>query len=528
MVTYDRVAKIVEPKRIALQTAEDELAITEAALAQRQGELKEVEDELHGLESDYEAAVQKMKDLEEEVDLCGKKIERATQLIDGLGGEKERWRQFVKELTEEYLALTGDVLIASGLMAYLGPFTSLYRNKQIKDWVAKLKEKGIPCSSSPLLSETLGNQVKIRQWIIDGLPTDTFSIDNAIIVFNARRWPLMIDPQGQANKWIRNMERENSLKVIKLTDQDYLRTLENAVQFGTPVLLENVGEELDPSLEPLLLKQVFRQGGVDCIRLGDTTVEYSDAFRFYMTTKLRNPHYLPEVSVKVTLLNFMITSQGLQDQLLGIVVSEERPDLEEKRNELIVESATNKRLLKEVEDKILQILSSLQGDILEDEEAIKALKESKHVSDDIKEKQAIAEKTEVQIEEVRMSYTPVAFASQVLFFCIADLANIEPVYQYSLQWFIHLFVDSIRKSERSRELDVRMENLSSHFQASLYRNVCRSLLEKDKLAFSFLLTSRVLNSKGMINADEFFFLLTGGVVIENSLENSASNWLSDK
>lgn len=72
--------------------------------------------------------------------------------------------------------------------------------------------------------------------------------------------PLMIDPQGQANKWVKNSEKENNLNVIKLTDADYMRTMENCIQFGTPLLLENVGEELDPSLEPLLLKQIFKQG----------------------------------------------------------------------------------------------------------------------------------------------------------------------------------------------------------------------------------------------------------------------------
>ena len=65
------------------------------------------------------------------------------------------------------------------------------------------------------------------------------------------------------------------------------------------MLLENVREDLDPVLEPLLLKQTFKQGGAMCIKLGDATVEYSNDFRFYMTTKLRNPHYLPETAVKV-------------------------------------------------------------------------------------------------------------------------------------------------------------------------------------------------------------------------------------
>ncbi len=193
------------------------------------------------------------------------------------------------------------------------------------------------------------------------------------------------------------MEKANNLQVIKLTDTNYLRTLENSIQFGSPVLLENVGEELDPSLERLLDKQIFKQGGVNCIRVGDATVEYSELFRFYITTKLRNPHYLPEVSVKVTLLNFMITPEGLQDQLLGIVVSQERPDLEEQRNILIVESADNKRMLKEIEDKILFIMGSSSGNILEDETAISTLKDSKTLSDEITKKQTAAEETEKNI-----------------------------------------------------------------------------------------------------------------------------------
>ena len=239
-------------------------------------------------------------------------------------------------------------------------------------------------------------------------------------------------------------------------------------------------------------------------------------------------HYLPEVSVKVTLLNFMITPEGLQDQLLGIVVSQERPDLEEQRNQLIVESAENKRQLKEIEDSILHIMSSSSGNILEDETAIQTLKHSKTLSDEIKLKQAIADETEININSVRQSYSPIAYSSQILFFCIADLANIEPVYQYSLTWFINLFIVSINKSEKGRDVEKRLENLDHHFTFSLYRNVCRSLLEKDKLLFSFLLTSRIMGGKGLIDEEAWFFLLTGGGGIDNKFMNPAPEWLNAK
>lgn len=137
----------------------------------------------------------------------------------------------------------------------------------------------VVCTQDYQLIQILGDPVLIRSWNIFGLPSDMFSIDNAIIVTNSRRWPLMIDPQSQANKWVKNMEKTLNLHVIRLTQPNYMRILENAVQFGQPVLLENIGEELDASLEPLLMKQTFRSGGALYIKIGDSVIEYSDKFR---------------------------------------------------------------------------------------------------------------------------------------------------------------------------------------------------------------------------------------------------------
>nr|CAI5845230.1 unnamed protein product [Callosobruchus analis] len=231
------------------------------------------------------------------------------------------------------------------MVAYLGPFTMQYRRSQVSKWVKSLKSRDIYCTEDFQLAEILGEPDIIRAWTIFGLPTDNFSIDNAIIISNARRYALMIDPQDQANKWIKNMERSNNLAIIRLNQADYLRILENAIQFGQPVLLENIGEELDPILLPVLEQQVFKQGGAVCLKLGDSVVEYAADFKLYITTKLCNPHYLPEVAVKVTLVDFMITSVGLSDQLLGITVAKERPDLEAEKNAFILQSAENQRFV---------------------------------------------------------------------------------------------------------------------------------------------------------------------------------------
>ena len=528
MDVYDNVAKVVGPKKIKLAAAMEELGIQTVLLNEKRAELKTVLDKLDALNSELAAMVKKGEELAANIDLCGKKLDRAEELIGGLGGEKTRWSQTAKDLGEVYGRLTGDVLLSSGVVAYLGAFTLAYRNRCVEAWAKLCLDKEIPCSSNFSLNQTLGEPVKIRDWYIGGLPVDDYSTDNGIIVDKSRRWPLMIDPQGQANKWIKNMEKENKMNIVKMTDSAFVRTVENSVQFGTPVLLENVGEELDPVLEPLLLKQVYKQGGVLLIKVGENVVNYSEDFRFYITTTLRNPHYLPEVAVKVTLVNFMITPDGLQDQLLGTVAAKERPELEEKKNKLVLESAENKRQLKNIEDKILETLANSSGNILEDEAAIKVLSSSKVLSVEIAEKQVIADETSKQIDETRAGYIPVAKHSTILFFCIADMANIEPMYQYSLVWFNNLYTQSIALSKKSDDLNARIASLNDHFTYSIYRNVCRSLFEKDKLLFSLALTVGILKGRNEIDDSEWRFLLTGGVGAVKAKENPAPIWMGDR
>jgi len=106
----------------------------------------------------------------------------------------------------------------------------------------------------------LGVPIKIQNWTINGLPMDSFSIDNAIIMDESERWSLLIDPQGQAHKWIKTMETLNDIIIVKINNPNYMKNIEFGIEFGKSVLIENVLEDLDLSLDPILLKRTYTQG----------------------------------------------------------------------------------------------------------------------------------------------------------------------------------------------------------------------------------------------------------------------------
>jgi len=175
------------------------------------------------------------------------------------------------------------------------------------------------------------------------------------------------------------MEKERDIKSIKPTMDIKVmsRVLENCISLGYPVILEDANETFDPMIEPLLGKQIDKKGNMWTIKLGDSNIEYQPEFKFYVTTKLSKPHFAPEVCVKVTMLNFMVTEDGLQDQMLNIVVYHEDPKNMERRNQITIQTAENERKKAELEDKILNQIANSDVDILEDDVLLITLDESK-------------------------------------------------------------------------------------------------------------------------------------------------------
>ena len=514
MDIYSKVAKEVAPKKAALEEMTKKLNAANELLAGKQGELKAVRDKVQALKDQLDETLASKKELEDQSDLTKARLVRAEKLTNGLSEEGVRWKQTLADIKVDMRNLIGDVMISAGCISYYGAFTGKYRKVLVEKWITSCSTKAIPSSANCSLQNTMGNAVQVREWQINGLPTDDVSADSGVLVMRGKRWPLMIDPQSQANRWIKSLEAVKNLEVIKMNNPNLLRSLENAIRVGRPLLVEDLDEQLDPAIDPVLQKATFEQGGRTLIHLGDSDIDYDPNFMFYMTTKLPNPHYLPEVCIKVTLINFTVTFEGLTDQLLGEVVKAERPDVETKKNKLIMTMAADAKQLKDLEAKILQLLSESKGNVLDDELLINTLDDSKTTSAVIKDRVLESKKTQKSIEEARAVYRTVAVRGSIIYFVVADLAQIDPMYQYSLSFFAQMFVECLKNTPEASGLDNRLQALKDYQTKEIFSTVSRGLFETHKSLFAALICFQIMIHAGNVARQQFMLLLRGPGVID--------------
>eukprot|EP00731_Ephydatia_muelleri_P038546 Em0801g2a len=315
---------------------------------------------------------------------------------------------------------------------------------------------------------------------------------------------LMIDPQLQGVKWIKTREGDG-LKVVRLGTKGYLDAIEQAVSNGDCLLLENIEESVDAVLDPLLGRNTIKKG--KCIKIGDKEVEYHPKFRLILQTKLANPHYKPEMQAQTTLINFTVTRDGLEDQLLAEVVATERPDLEKTKAELTRQQNEFKITLKDLEDSLLSRLSAAGGNFLGDTALVENLETTKRTASEIEEKVKEATVTEKKINEARENYRPAAARASLLYFILNDLIKINPLYQFSLKAFSVVFHNAIDKADKSDDLKQRVSNLIDSITYMVFVYTSRGLFERDKLIFTSQVTFLVLTMGKQIEPTELDFLL---------------------
>jgi dynein heavy chain 1 len=516
-ISYSDILNRIQPLR-------QEVADLEAAasdLSRRQDELQttiaDLERSIGRYKDEYAALIAQAQAIKTEMATVSAKVERSIALLSNLSSERDRWDASSAAFKAAMATVVGDSILAAAFVAYIGVFDQRYRTMLLAKWKTRLIDLGLTFKTDLSVVEYLSDSDRRLAWHANSLPADELCVENAIMLERFNRYPLVIDPSGQASEFLMQQYRDRKIKKTSFLDSAFMKNLESALRFGTPLLVEDV-ESIDPVLNPVLNKEIRKTGGRILIRLGDQDVDFSPAFVIFLSTRDPNAHFTPDLCSRVTFVNFTVTPGSLQEQCLHEVLRAERPDIHQKRVDLMKLQGEFKVRLRGLEKALLEALNESQGSILDNDHVIATLERLKTEAGEINRKMRETETVMEEISAVSSEYNPLALACSSIYFALEQAASIHFLYQFSLRFFLALFRAVLHDNPKLagvRGATERLAILSGDMFSIAFQRVARTLLHEDQLPFALrLLQIRLRDAPAAQQFDtrELDFLLKGADV----------------
>ncbi|KAL3873221.1 hypothetical protein ACJMK2_036362 [Sinanodonta woodiana] len=495
-INYADMLKRVEPLRNELKALESQAEENRKKGDEVNKLIADLEKSIARYKEEYAVLISQAQAIKADLSAVETKVERSVALLNSLASEKQRWEAGSETFKNQMATIIGDVLLSSAFMAYAGYFDQQVRRNLFTTWSSYLQQAHIQFRSDLARVEYLSNADERLRWQANALPADDLCTENAIMLKRFNRYPLIIDPSGQATAFILNEYKERKITKTSFLDDAFRKNLESALRFGNPLLVQDV-ESYDPILNPVLNRELRRTGGRVLITLGDQDIDLSPSFTIFLSTRDPNVEFPPDICSRVTFVNFTVTRSSLQDQCLNQVLKAERPDVDEKRSDLLKLQGEFQLRLRQLEKSLLQALNEVKGRILDDDSIITHLETLKTEAAEVARK---VEETDVimsEVETVSHQYVPLAQSCSSIYFTLEGLKQVHFLYQYSLQFFLEIFhsVLSNNNLKGIKEYGARLSTITTDLFQETFIRVGRGMLHEDRVTFGIQLCR--IHLKGM-------------------------------
>ncbi|XP_066262863.1 dynein heavy chain, cytoplasmic isoform X3 [Euwallacea similis] len=510
-IQYADMLKKVEPLRQELSSLE-----TQAEVNKQRGEdvknlLSQLEQSIASYKEEYAQLIAQAQAIKTDLENVQAKVNRSIALLKSLVIERERWEATSETFRAQMSTIVGDVLLSAAFIAYGGYFDQHYRQNLFTTWCQHLTQAAILYRPDIARTEYLSNPDERLRWQANALPSDELCTENAIMLKRFNRYPLIIDPSGQATEFIMNEYKDRKITKTSFLDDSFRKNLESALRFGNPLLVQDV-ENYDAILNPVLNRELRRTGGRVLITLGDQDIDLSPSFIIFLSTRDPTVEFPPDICSRVTFVNFTVTRSSLQSQCLNQVLKAERPDIDAKRSDLLKLQGEFHLRLRQLEKSLLQALNDAKGKILDDDSVITTLETLKKEAAEIGQKVEETDKVISEIETVSQQYLPLSQACSNTYFTMDSLNQVHFLYQYSLQFFLDMF-NSVLLSNSNldgiSDYQQRLNIITTDLFQVVYERIARGMLHNDRMTFAILLSRIYL--KGLPNEpnydQEFNFFL---------------------
>ncbi|KAG0049018.1 hypothetical protein BGZ83_006135 [Gryganskiella cystojenkinii] len=510
-VNYSEILDKIGPLRHEVQVLESSAQMTVLKASSIERMIEELENSIATYKEEYAVLISEVGSIKNEMERVKSKVDRSVTLLESLSSERVRWEAGSHSFDTQMATTVGDVLLSSAFLAYGGYFDQQYRELLFHKWADHLTKAGIQFKPDISLSEYLSTADDRLSWTEHALPADDLCVENAIILERFNRYPLIIDPSGQATTFLMNEYKDRKITVTSFLDDSFLKNLESALRFGNPLLIQDV-EHLDPIMNPVLNRELRRTGGRVLIRLGNQDIDFSPAFTLFLSTRDPSVSFPPDVCSRVSFVNFTVTRGSLQTQCLSKVLKAERPDVDRRRTDLIKLQGEFKVKLRRLERSLLQALNESKGNILDDDKVIDTLETLKREAADVTRKAEETDGVMLEVEQTTAIYTSLAHSCSSIFFVMEQLNRLHHFYQFSLDFFSDIFNYVLHENPELngvKDHGQRLEILTRDLFKISYRRASRALLHDDHITFAMLLTQiKVRGTSSQADESEYDYLLS--------------------
>jgi dynein heavy chain 1, cytosolic len=488
-VNYSDILDRVGPLKQEVAQLEEQAMDTKAEAKAVEANIAGLESSINTYKTEYAALISETQAIKSEMSKVQFKVDRSVRLLDSLSSERTRWEEGSKSFETQISTLVGDVLVAAAFLAYSGLYDQTFRKSMIEDWFHQLHLSGIQYKAPNPVTEYLSDADERLNWQENGLPVDDLCTENAIILKRFNRYPLIIDPTGRIPEFLQKEHKDRRLTVTSFLDDTFSKQLESSLRFGNPILIQDA-EYLDPVLNHILNKEYQRTGGRVLIQLGKQEIDFSPSFKLYLSTRDPSATFAPDICSRTTFVNFSVTQSSLQTQSLNDVLKSERPDVDERRSNLIKIQGEFKIHLRQLEKRLLQALNESRGNILDDDNVIETLETLKNEAADISAKMSNTEGVMGEVDEITKQYGDIARSCSAVFAVLEQLHFLNHFYQFSLQYFLDIFHSVLHGNKNlvnETNHNVRRDIIVRDLFITTFQRTSLGLLQKDRITLGMLL-----------------------------------------
>ncbi|CAN8071454.1 unnamed protein product [Agarophyton chilense] len=533
---YSKVKETVEPLEAEVLDLQNEQAelLEKQEIAEDEADI--CQQRIDNCKTGYAKLVAEAEKVRGEIEDSKGNLSRAEEMLDSLAEEWDRWKTELNVLNASAVTIWGNAVLGAAFVSYAGAMDHSSRTLLVSQWKEILEREAVPFERKTELAHYLTTTEERGFWSSRDLATDKTSLENFAILKRAARFPLIVDPTRSCGELLRRVlvnpntsndrdsfSSSDSLQMeVRISEssftatgkKSYMRTLESAMRFGTPVLVDDA-EKFDRAVTPLLGQESSYGDSAEYIesmnssqkrssrksrknvcqrvvRLGDKDVFLNSNFRLYLSTS--DLKSVPRCAVsRSNVVSFELSSAALQTSCVSRSVEILAPELGERRRTSLSAALKYRQRKRVLEDLLLSTVNNvedigtelLKGSLLDN---LASLKDEVRK---IEERRVEEQKTSAAIIESEKLFAPLGLTAIRTFEVIRALIDVYPLYHFTSSYFLGIFEKAIRAYREAAHEQPNLKSVKDCENAllkELYTRTAASLFPDDRVPFAAALS----------------------------------------